>query len=79
MSTVFSHIIQKRFSQENENVATNALAYVLQSSDAARNGMTKLLRGILPNLPLLRFKTQQMEGVIRPDMWGYADSERRIQ
>jgi hypothetical protein len=27
MQTVFSHIIQKRFSRVNEDVATDALAY----------------------------------------------------
>ena len=75
MSTVFSHIIQKRFSQVNEDVATDALAYVLESSEAARSGMTKLLRGIHPDLPPLRFKTQQAEGAIRPDMWGFADAK----
>lgn len=78
MHTVFSHIIQKRFSQVNEDVATDALAYVLESSDAARRGMTKLLRGISPDLPPLRFKTQQTEGSIRPDMWGFADTEPRV-
>jgi hypothetical protein len=77
MQTVFSHIIQKRFSQEKEDVATDALAYILESSDAARRGMTKLLRGIIPDLPQLRFKTQQAEGTIRPDMWGFADTEPR--
>jgi hypothetical protein len=78
MHTVFSHIIQKRFSQINEDVATDALAYILESSDAARQGLAKLLRSITPDLPLLRFKTQQEEGAIRPDMWGYADSEPRV-
>ncbi len=78
MHTVFSHIIQKRFSRVNEDVATDALAYVLESSDAARRGMTKLLRGIIPDLPQLRFKTQQSEGAIRPDMWGFADTEARV-
>lgn len=78
MQTVFSHIIQKRFSQMNEDVATDALAYVLESSDAARRGMTKLLRGIIPDLPSLRFQTQQTEGAIRPDMWGFADTEARV-
>jgi hypothetical protein len=76
MRTVFSHIIQKRFSAVNEDVATDALAYVLESSDAARRGMMKLLRGINPDLPMLRFKTQQAEGLIRPDIWGFADNEQ---
>lgn len=78
MHTVFSHIIQKRFSQVNEDVATDALAYVLESSEAARLGMSKLLRGILPGLPPLRFKTQQTEGTVRPDMWGLADNEPHV-
>jgi len=63
MHTVFSHIIQKRFSEEYEDVATESLAYVLDTSDAARGGMTKLLRGIIPELPPLRFKTQQAEAL----------------
>jgi len=78
MHTVFSYIIQKRFSQVNEDVATEALAYVLESSDAARHGMTKFLRGIISNLPELHFKTQQTEGSIRPDMWGFTDEEPRV-
>lgn len=78
MPTVFSHIIQKRFSQVNEDVATDALAFILESSESARNGMMKLLRGIAPDLPALRFKTQQAEGSIRPDMWGLADNQPRV-
>ncbi len=78
MNTVFSHIIQKRFSHVNEDVATDALAYILESSEAAYNGMMKLLRGIVPALPELRFKTQQTEGAIRPDMWGFADNQPRV-
>lgn len=78
MDTVFSHIIQKRFSQVNEDVATDALAYVLQSSNAARRGMTKLLRCIVPDLPALHFRTQQTDGEIRPDMWGLADNVPRV-
>jgi hypothetical protein len=42
METVLSHIVQRRLSRENENVATEALAYVLHYSKAARNGMMKL-------------------------------------
>lgn len=62
----------------NEDVATDALAYVLASSDAARLGMNKLLRGLVPEMPDLQFKTQQAEGTIRPDMWGFADAELRV-
>lgn len=78
MSTVFSHIVQKRLSRENENVATEALAYILGYSPAARNGMMKLLRGIAPDLPDLRFQAQQTEGNNRPDMWGYDKADPRV-
>ena len=78
MSRVLSHIIQKRFSQVNEDVATDALAYVVESSQAARNGMRKLLCGLIPDLALLQFKTQEAEGAIRPDMWGYEGAEPRV-
>jgi hypothetical protein len=70
MRTVFSHIVQMRLSQESENVATEALTFILQSSKAAQAGMMKLLRGIVPELPSLWFRAQQMEGNTRPDMWG---------
>lgn len=73
MQTVFSHVIRKRYSQEYENIATDALAYILESSEAARAGMTGLLRGLVAEMPDLRFVTQQSEGAIRPDMWGYDD------
>lgn len=78
MPSVFSHIIQKRLSQQNEDVATDALAYILESSDAAKKGMMKLLNGACPDLPTLRFRTQQTEGSIRPDMWGFAGSDPRV-
>jgi hypothetical protein len=73
MQTVFSHIVQKRFSHVNEDVATDALAFVLHASEAARNGMIKLLRGIVSDMPDLCFRTQQTKGSIRPDMWGFDD------
>lgn len=38
----------------------------------------KLLRSIVPEMPALVFRTQQTEGAIRPDMWGYADTEPRV-
>src|ERR1035437_3816743 len=78
MSTVFSHIVQKRLSRENENVATEALSYILGYSQAARNGMMKLLRGVVPELPDLRFQTQQTVGKSRPDMWGYDKTDPRV-
>ena len=78
MQTVFSHIVQKRFSRVNEDVATDALAFILHSSETARNGMMRFLRGLVPNMPSLRFRTQQTEGSIRPDMWGYDEAEPRV-
>jgi hypothetical protein len=68
MQTVLSHIVQKRLSQESENVATEALAVVLGSYEAAHNGMMKLIRGVDPHMPHLWFRTQQSEGNDRPDM-----------
>jgi len=78
MNTVFSFIVQKRLSQENENVATEALAFILDASERGRNGLMKLLRGIAPDLPALRFRTQQTEGVARPDMWGLDGDTPRV-
>jgi hypothetical protein len=77
-TTVFSHIVQKRLSRENENVATEALAYILGYSKEARTGMMKLLRGVVPEMPDLRFQTQETEGNDRPDMWGYDKAEPRV-
>ncbi|MBN2393907.1 MAG: hypothetical protein JXR84_24450 [Anaerolineae bacterium] len=78
MQTIFSHIVQKRFSQQNEDVATDALLFILEANLSAHNGMMKLVRGIAPGMPDLRFKTQQTEGSIRPDMWGYDGVEPRV-
>ena len=78
MPTVFSHIIQKRFSQSYEDVATDALAFILDSNSSARAGMIKLLRGIEANIPDLTFRTQVAEGSTRPDMWGSHESEPRV-
>ncbi len=71
MNTVFSYIVQKRFSQEYENIATEALAFILQSGESARAGLMKLLCGIAPGLPSLNFRTQQTDSNARPDMWGF--------
>jgi hypothetical protein len=82
MPTIFSHIIQKKFSAQYEDVATDALAYLIKSSPGAHRGMMKLLRALVPKLPELCFKTQQAaqkeEGTIRPDMWGFAESGPRV-
>jgi hypothetical protein len=70
MKSVLSHIVQKQFSGEYENIATEALAYIVQTNDRARGGLLKMLRGIKPDLPNLSFQTQQSEDNKRPDMWG---------
>jgi len=71
MKTVFSHIIQRRYSVEKENIATDALEYIIRSSDVACKGMMELLRDIDNELSDLWFRTQKEEGDVRPDMWGY--------
>ena len=78
MKTVFSHIVQKRLSHENENVATDALAYVVNTSRDAHRGVMKLLRCIIPHLPDLSIRTQNSADQMRPDMWGYEGSVPRV-
>ena len=78
MKTVLSYIVQKRLSTENENVATEALSFILNSSEAARSGLMKLLHGIDSDLPILRFQTQQTDENLRPDMWGIDGNEPRV-
>ena len=74
MATVFSHIVQQRLPQESENVATAALAFVLESHETARNGMMKLLGGLVGDLPSrLWFRIQYTDGSSRPDMSGNDD------
>ena len=77
MQTVLSYIIQKRYSQEYENIATDVLEFILDSNESARNGMMKLLRGI-EGLPDLDFETQQSEDNMRPDMWGLHENDPRV-
>jgi len=78
MKTVFSHIVHKRLSMENENVATEALNFIINSSKAARSGLMKLLYGIDSDLPILRFQTQQTGEGLRPDLWGLDGNEPRV-
>lgn len=81
MTSVFSHIIQKRFSRQSEDIATDALAYILRDDDA-REAMTGMLRGIVPGLPGLRFETQEStqrdEARMRPDMVGRDGDRTRV-
>jgi hypothetical protein len=78
VQTVFSYIVQKRFSQVNEDVATDALAFILASSPGANTGLMKILRSISPELPELTFKVQQGAEGIRPDLCGYAGTEPHV-
>lgn len=78
MSTVFSHIVQKHLSQNYENVSTDALAFILASSNGARRGMMRLLRSLVPDIQELQFRTQLTEGSSRPDMWGMDGSTSRV-
>lgn len=75
MRTLFSHIIQKRYSQSYEDIATDALAYILNTHDSAKRALMQFLRTIEPILPDLNFSTQMVEGTIRPDMWGTSENK----
>lgn len=78
MDTLFSHIVQKRLSEANEDVATDALAFILETSRRARSGIMKLIRGVARSMPELRFRAQQTSGNIRPDLWGFEDRQPRV-
>lgn len=78
MSRLLSHIVQKRFSSVNEDVATDALQFLLSSSESTRLALMKVLRGVEADLPEMRFQTQESENGSRPDMWGYYGSEPRV-
>jgi len=78
METVLSHIVETRLSQEYENVATDALAFILRRNESARQGLMKLLHVILPDLPELQFRTQHSVENVRPDMWGFDGSNPRV-
>ena len=75
--TVFSHIVQRRLSRQNENVATDALAYILGYSKVARDALLDFLRRVV-DLPELHFRTQQAKENARPDMCGYHNDELRL-
>jgi hypothetical protein len=73
--SILSHIVWQRLPNEVENVATEALTFILNRSDGARRGILKLLQGIIPDLPDLEFTTQTPIEGGRPDMTG-GDGER---
>jgi hypothetical protein len=68
MDTVLSHIVTKRLSAEKENIATEVLAFILDSNPSAKKGMMKLLKAIAPTMPDLVFKTQMQANIILPDV-----------
>lgn len=61
MSKLLSHIVQKRFSSVNEDVATDALQFLLSSSESTRLALMKILRGVEADLPEIHFQTQNSE------------------
>lgn len=78
METVFSHIISKRYSHSYEDVATDALAYILEHHDLAHKNMMEFLQKIIPKIPNLFYRSQVTEGSIRPDICGIADGKTSI-
>lgn len=75
MGTVFSHIIQKRYSKSFEDIASDALVYILKESVSARIGMVNFLRSIVPTMPDLSFQSQLSKENARPDIWGKSDDK----
>jgi hypothetical protein len=77
-ASVFSHIVRTRLSGEGEDVATEALAFILESSQAARTAMAKMLRRVAPDLPELTFIAQRGDGITRPDLSGLAGLQLHV-
>jgi hypothetical protein len=75
--SVLSHIVSQRLAGEVENVATEALTFILNGSEGARRGMVKVLRGVAPDLLDLEFATQSATDDGRPDMTG-TDGQRTL-
>ncbi len=78
MQTVLSHIVQRRFSRQNENIATDALTFILSNDSGARAAFNTLIRQAVPSMPELRFREQVTEATSRPDMWGYDLTDPRV-
>ena len=78
MQTLFSHIVQKRLSRENEDIATESFAFLLSEKRELRLGFTEFLRNLVSELPELHFRSQLMQGGDRPDLWGFAEESPRI-
>lgn len=78
MGNVLSQIINNRYSNQFENIATDALVYILNESRKAKSGMMNILRGIVPTLPELEFQTQLRKKETQPDIWGMADFKEQV-
>ena len=79
MSSLFGHLAP-RFSSQPENVATEALNYILRGSESARSAFVQHLdrrTGPVEMAPALQFSTQrQSEDGGVPDLWGQAHDQR---
>ncbi len=73
--SVLKHIVWSRLSSETENVATEALWFIVDTYEPARAALMKVFRGLVPDLPGLVFETQAMAATARPDMTG-RDADR---
>jgi len=78
MQTAFSHIVLTRYSQSFEDVATDTLAYILNTHQTAMQGMMWFLRNISPDIGDLCFRTQNTDGGIRPDMLGISGFDTKV-
>lgn len=80
LGTLFGHLAT-RFAPSAENIAIEALGFILNRSPAARRAFTSIASAAgLPLPPDLVFATQAVaEDVSRPDIEGYAsDLTRRV-
>lgn len=75
--SILRHIVRQHLSGEAENVATEALAFLLDSSEGARRGFLKLWRAVGRELPEVEFSTQSGADEGRPDMAGM-DGDRAL-
>jgi len=78
-NTVFGHLALQ-FAVHPENLATEALCFILQNSPAASRAFTNFIRDVVPDCPEgLRFETQQA-GLeeSRPDMSCFDNKHLRV-
>ena len=75
MSSLLAHLAQ-RLTDHTENIAVEALGYILSRSTAARTGLNELLRaGGAEVAEIIDVRTQVSEGRTRPDLVGF-DEQR---